>query len=61
MGINQTLSSYILRNLKIFSKKPNIRIATILDIQIVKNHISKIVDGRNNKDSLYQMLPKGIR
>ena len=32
--------------------KPNIRIATFLSIQIVRNHILKNLDIRSNMDSL---------
>lgn len=51
MGINQILSSHIPRNLKRFSMKPNIGIAIFLGIQIVKNHIPRSLDARNNVDS----------
>ena len=51
MGINQTLSSHISRNLKRFPIKPNIGIATFLGIQIVRNHIPRNLDARNNVNS----------
>ena len=50
-GINQTLSSYIPRNLKRFPMKLNIGIATFLGIQIAKNHILKNLNVRSNVDS----------
>ena len=59
MGINQTLLSHIPRNLKRFPMnlkrfpmKPNIRIATFLSIQIVRNHIFRNLDARSNVDSV---------
>ena len=48
LRINQTLSSYIPRNLKRFSMKPNIGIVTFLVIQIVRNHIFKNLDVKSN-------------
>ena len=34
--------------------KPNMGIATFLGIQIVRNHIPRNLDARNNVDSSYQ-------
>ena len=39
LGINQILSFHILRNLKRFPMKPDIRITTFLGIQNTKNYI----------------------
>ena len=50
LGINQTLSAYILRNFNRFPLKPNIGIATFQDIQIARNHIPKNLDARSNVD-----------
>ena len=51
LEINQILSSHIPRNLKRFPMKPNIRIATVLDIQIIRNHILRNLDTGSNVDS----------
>ena len=51
LGINQTLSFHIPRNLKRFPIKPNIGIATFLGIQIARNHILRNLDVRSNVDS----------
>ena len=37
--------------------KPNIGIATFLNIQIAMNHISRNLDARSNMNSPYQMPP----
>ena len=52
LGINQILLFHILRNLKRFPMKPDIRITTFLGIQIIRNHILKNLDIRSNMDSL---------
>ena len=46
--MNQILSSHILKNLKIFTMKSNIGITTFLGIQIVRIHIPKNLNTKNN-------------
>ena len=60
MGINQTFSFHIPRNLKRFQIKPNIGIIKFLGIQIAMNHVPKNLDAKNNIDFLVPTSHKRI-